>query len=146
MLSSINKEQKLYVTPCGGGFSCLGFDVCHNKTIKLAKELDREDLIPTRKGTKKAYNNYETLVSLAREKNIATGWQSKAGLTPELIGKEGHRVEVVTSYGEKVRFIVGKSTGWIPCHLEIKRTDSSGGGGAIGSPYKSIKIVEYNAR
>jgi len=54
-------------------------------------------LIPNRKGTIKAYTYYEKLVSLAEEKHLATGWKSQAGLTTELIGKEGHRVEVITS-------------------------------------------------
>jgi hypothetical protein len=26
----INKEQKLYVIPCGGGYSCYGFEVLKN--------------------------------------------------------------------------------------------------------------------
>ena len=53
--------------------------------------------------------------------------QDLSGLTPQLLGLEGWRVEVDTSYGETRRFIVGRSTGWKPCHLEIPRRDSSGG-------------------
>lgn len=53
--------------------------------------------------------------------------RSDAGLTPQLIGLEGWRVEVLTSYGETRRFIVGRSSGWIPCHIELRRRDSSGG-------------------
>lgn len=65
-------------------------------------------------------------------------------LTPQLTGLEGWRVEVVTTYGETRRFIVGKSTGWKPCHLEIARRDSTGGGGAE-KVYASIKTL-YKAR
>lgn len=50
-----------------------------------------------------------------------------SGLTPQLLNHEGWRVEVVTTYGETRRFYVGRSTGWKPCHLEIKRRDSDGG-------------------
>ena len=53
-----------------------------------------------------------------------------SGLSPQLIGLEGWRVEVTDSYGETRRFIVGKSTGWRPCHLEIKTRRSLGGGPA----------------
>ena len=70
--------------------------------------------------------------------------RSDAGLTPQLIGLEGYRVEVVTDYDETRRFIVGKSTGWIPCHLEIARSNSSGGGPAE-KHYKSVRTL-YRSR
>ena len=41
--------------------------------------------------------------------------------------KSGERVEVIEPDGTKNRFWVGKSTGWKPCYLEIKRRDSYGG-------------------
>jgi len=146
MLNSINKEQQLFVLNCGSGFTCLGFDVCQDRTIALAKELGMEDLIPKKKGTKKAYTNYTNLVKIASDRNDKTGWRSQSQLIPELIGKEGHRVEVVDKYGEKRRFIVGKSTGFIPCHLEILKTNSSGGMSVTGAPFKSLRIIEYNVK
>lgn len=137
---TVNKDQGLYVIPERGGYSCLGFEVCYNRTIKLADEMGiRVNL--KRKGTKKAYQVYQKLVKIARQRNAATGWRSESELTPELIGKEGQRVEVVTSYGEKMRFIVGKSTGFIPCHLMIMRSNSHGGGAVVGSPFKSIHVL-----
>ena len=59
-------------------------------------------------------------------------------LSPQLIGLEGWRVEVVTTYGEKRRFIVGKSTGWRPIHLEVHNRRSTGGGGAERE-YSSVR-------
>lgn len=56
--------------------------------------------------------------------------RSDAGLSPQLRGLEGWRVEVVTTYGETRRFIVGRSTGWIPCHIEVSRRGARGGVGA----------------
>lgn len=51
-----------------------------------------------------------------------------SGLTPQLIGLEGWRVEVTLRDGGKpYRFIVGRSTGWRPCHLEIERRTSRDG-------------------
>lgn len=63
--------------------------------------------------------------------------RSTAGLSPQLIGLEGWRVEVVTTYGETRRFYVGRSTGWIPCHIEIK-TRRSYGGMSADKQYESV--------
>lgn len=79
------------------------------------------------------------------EKKRMTGKPCPVDLSPQLIGLEGRRVEVETMDGRKHRFYVGKSTGWIPCHLEIARIDSTGGVGA--SPeYKSVTEVEGKRR
>jgi hypothetical protein len=65
-------------------------------------------------------------------------------LTDQLRGLEGWRVEVVTTYGETRRFIVGRSTGWKPIHLEVSRRDSMGGHSAERE-YASVKRL-YRAR
>jgi hypothetical protein len=65
-------------------------------------------------------------------------------LSPQLIGLEGWRVEAVTDYGETRRFIVGKSTGWKPIHLEVANRRSTGGGGAHKHYAKVTKL--YYAR
>ena len=70
--------------------------------------------------------------------------RSDAELSPQLIGLEGWRVEVVTESGETRRFIVGRSTGWIPCHIEISRRNALGGVAADKS-YKSVRRL-YKAR
>ena len=137
----INRKQRLYVLPVTGGeFTCLGFDVCENRIRGLANELQLDPL-PHRKGTHAAYNAYRELVGIARQKNQETGWRSQSELTRELLGLEGKRVEVVDAYGETRRFYVGKSTGFIPCHLEIARRDSTGGPAVMGAPFKSIRVV-----
>lgn len=64
-------------------------------------------------------------------------------LTPDLIGKEGMRVEVVTTYGETRRFWVGRSSGWCPCHLEVKRSDSLCGDPAERS-YATVRVVRLS--
>ncbi|HZZ98311.1 MAG TPA: hypothetical protein VFG51_00080, partial [Candidatus Saccharimonadia bacterium] len=65
-------------------------------------------------------------------------------LSPQLKGHEGYRVEVVTDYNEKRRFIIGRSNGWKPCHLEVNNRRSTGGSGAE-KHYKSVRIL-YKAR
>jgi hypothetical protein len=71
--------------------------------------------------------------------------RTDSNLTPQLTGLEGYRVEVVDSYGEKRRFIVGRSTGWAPCHSEISRRNSTGGPAVIGAPFQSVRRL-YNVR
>lgn len=70
--------------------------------------------------------------------------RTDGGLTKQLIGLEGWRVEVVTEAGETERFIVGRSSGWQPCHIALARGDSSGGHGCSQS-YKHVKTL-YRVR
>jgi hypothetical protein len=58
-----------------------------------------------------------------------------------LIGLEGRRVEVVEADGQRRRFKVGKSTGWIPCHIELANERSSGGMAVMGEPFKSVRVI-----
>lgn len=53
--------------------------------------------------------------------------RDNSSLSPQLDGLEGWRVMVICDNGETRRFIVGKSTGRRPCHLEIKTARSHGG-------------------
>jgi hypothetical protein len=55
--------------------------------------------------------------------------RSLSGLTPELIGLEGWRIEATYPDGTKSRFYVSRSTGWRPCHIEVKTRRSFGGVG-----------------
>lgn len=140
-LASINRDQRLYVLHCGTGYTCLGFDVCEERKGKLATELGVK-LAGHRIGTRAAYTEYRRLVEIAGQRNRSTGWRSESELTPQLKGLEGHKIEVVTSWGERHRFIVGKSTGFIPCHLALCRRDSSGGPAVVGAPFKSVRRLE----
>ena len=138
----VNTEQKLYVIESGNGYSCWGFKVLFNKVNRLALEYNRVDLRVKYLGTKKVYTNYLKLLKIAEKRFKTENYKSKSDLIPEFIGKEGKRVEVVTSYNEKQRYIIGKSSGFIPCHLEIKKGNSIGGGSVIGYPFKSIVFLD----
>ena len=140
MKTTLNKQQKLYALDHGKYITALGFEVCKKRAIALNNELNAGMKLANA-GTMKLYKQYEELVELARKKNESTGWRSSSELCPQLIGLEGKRVEVTRSSGEKERFIVGKSTGFIPCHLEIKRRDSSGGSSAW-SDIKSVRVID----
>lgn len=141
---TLNDDQQLYVLPCAGGYSCLGYDVLERRFTRLASELVANGVynaeMPAIRGTLERLAQYNALVEIARQFNAKTGWRSKSELCPELIGKEGKRVEVAYPWG-KSRFIVGKSGGFIPCHLEIKRRDSVGGCAVCSESIQSVKLV-----
>ncbi len=142
----INAEQELYVIPCDDGYSCLSFDVLlsrYNATAAWLRSegLQQDDLPPEARGTMRAYTAYRTLLDRAAGYCQRNKLRCPTELTPQLTGLEGKRVEVVDSYGERRRFIVGKSTGWMPCHLEIGRRNSSGGPAVTGAPFQSVRIV-----
>ncbi len=136
---TLNADQRLFVIPEGDGYSCLGFDVCHEWTTKITVELNRADLAPveSERGTLAGYARYRQASEAAR----VSGRRLSCMLTPQLVGLEGKRVEVVDCDGEKRRFWVGKSTGWLPIHLEIKTRRSSGGCGTWGTPFRSVRVV-----
>lgn len=144
---TINAERELYVIDCGSGYTCLGFDVCERWTNGVIEFLKQHGAVVPRgrskaiKGTTEAYDYYQKVMdagqALCRERSIRCNFH----LTPELIGLEGKRVEVVDKYDEKRRFIVGKSCGWMPAHLELKTSRSDGGGCVTGTPFKSVRVV-----
>ena len=143
---TVNKEQQLYVIPEGEGYSCLGFDVCQKWTAGLYKELctvSGEVVIQRdcERGSIEAYNYYQDLVKQASKINDATGYRFGFLLQPALVGLEGKRVEVTSKDGEKRRFWVGKSTGFIPVHLEIASKRSSGGGATYINDTDTIKVL-----
>lgn len=128
------------------GYSCLGFDVAIRRANGYHQWLvseGRTDIPPydmSLRGTVEGYYEYRRIADIASRHNSATGHVCPSELTPQLIGLEGKRVEVVTTYDETRRFIVGKSTGWCPCHLEIANR-ASHGGGAAEHEYKSVRQV-----
>lgn len=141
MLTSINAEQRVYVLACGDGFTTLGFDYAHDQAAAVAAWLKRPELVPkAEKGTAAHYSQFQAAMSAGQHHNYTTGERCPAGLSPQLVGLEGWRVEVVTTYGEKRRFIVGKSTGWLPCHLELSNRRSSGGISA-DRHYQSVRQI-----
>jgi hypothetical protein len=63
----------------------------------------------------------------ARAKVVNTKQKCPCELTPALVGYEGRRIEVAYPNGERKRFNVGRSMGWMPVHLEIHNSRSHGG-------------------
>lgn len=69
--------------------------------------------------------------------------KDNSSLTPQLISLEGWRVEVIDKDGDKPRrFIVGRSNGWQPCHLELRNNRRSIAGSPAAKSYYSVKELE----
>lgn len=130
---TLNEAQRLYVIACGAGYSCLGFDVLETRCKALEAELVAYGYVvptPAAIGTVPRYEQYQAAVQFAAQLNQRTGWRSQSELRKELIGLEGKRLAVEhTLHGnaETATFILGKSTGFIPCHLFLESRKADGG-------------------
>lgn len=141
MRVTLNAEQSLYVIDVGRGYTCLGFAVCQDWTRDIARELKRADLEPTAFASREAYDQYERAVEAARQHVTVTRRALRCHLTPQLIDLEHRRVEVIDRYGETRRFVVGRSSGFIPIHLELASERARGGVGVTGAPFRSVCLV-----
>jgi hypothetical protein len=143
VMVTINNEQELYVIPCGSGYSCLGFDVVLDKINKLIKWLETYKVTyaasDIKRGAIETYELYQRIMGVAEETSKAFKTRCNVDLCPQLVGLEGKRVEV-KEFNHTRRFWVGKSTGWMPIHLEIKLRTSTGGMAVIG-PFDSVKVI-----
>lgn len=137
---TLNTEQRLYIIPAETGFSCLGFDVC-DRRLKAVAAWCSARYIPHAPGTLKHYEEYISVMALAEDYARVTKTRCSVELTPQLVGLEGKRVEVTAPGEEPRRFYVGKSTGWLPCHLEIARRNSSGGGAVYLPEGATVRVV-----
>ncbi|MEQ1762126.1 MAG: hypothetical protein ABL984_03165 [Pyrinomonadaceae bacterium] len=155
MRIAINRTLRVYVIPTKhgrrDGFTCLGFSVAFDKATAVARWLagcgvDVEFPRETSIGRVRGYREFTAVVLAARKHFKNTGERCSVKLTKELVGFEGSRVEIIDSEGDKRRFWVGKSTGWIPCHIELARRDSSGGFPVYGAPFQSLTVIERNGR
>ena len=145
---SIDNDQKLFVYKIGEGYTCLGFDVLKKRGLALAAWLNvpinascREALDQVHTNPNAAHAAYNYLMECANQYCIKHKTRCPIELTPELIGMEGKRVEVLLPNGEKRRFYVGKSTGWMPCHLEIKTKRSTGGTAVYFPKGSTVRVI-----
>ena len=137
----INKGD-LYVIPCGDGFSTYGFDNAL-RNIKAVSEWMGVTPPDVERGSLAAYIAHREVMQAGAMYAAKTGQRCNAHLTPALVGLEGQRVEVTGPEGYKSRFYVGKSTGWLPIHLEIKTRASTGGGSVYIPEGGSVRVVGY---
>lgn len=139
-LASINIDQRLYNIKCGTGYSCIGFEIAEARR-KAVLEWIGHEYQPAMLGTQHAFDAYQEAMKLGAAHAERTRQRCEANLSPQLTGLEGRRVEVIDTEGDKPRrFKVGKSTGWMPCHLELANSRSRDGIGAL-MRYHSVRII-----
>lgn len=140
-LYSLDPEQSLYVIEAGKtGYSCYGYDVLDRKARAVAawcKVLPPSDA----PGTFEHFEQCNAIMSSGEAYARKTGQRCAAELVLEFIGREGRRVEVVDCHGEQRRFLIGKSTGWMPCHLELATHRSTDGPAVTGTPFRSVRFL-----
>ena len=140
MRVSLNTEQSVFVIPAQGGYTCLGFKVCQQWTPDIARELGRSDIEPTAFGTLEAYRQYEAAVEAARARVLSGGQPLQCHLTPQLVGLEAKRVEVVDQYLNGRSFVVRRSGGFIPVHLEFASERARYGDPVTGAPFYFLRV------
>jgi hypothetical protein len=122
-----NPDQRLYVIPSGGGYSTMSPEYCAKRAtavrawygdgIGLSPDMDPGEL----------WNAYTDTMDKAFKWHKEIGKQCPVELTPALIGLEGRRVAVRTPDGNVTRFRVSRSSGWMPCHIALANSRSTGG-------------------
>lgn len=146
MLSSIDHAGRLYVLDHGKGYTCLGFDVAEKWLLGVLAWMpaQKRPIVcagETEIGTAGRYAFFERVMDAGGKHATATATQCPANLIPQLIGLERKRVEVTLPNGERSRFYVGKSTGWLPIHLERKRSTSRDGGSVYFPEGATVRVV-----
>lgn len=144
-LHSINTAQRLYVMRSGQGFSCYGFDVLDRKAKAAYAWCAGDAPNFGTPGTAAHFAMCDTAIEEAAAYAIKTRKKCPVELHPQLVGLEGHRVEVIDADGDTDRFIVGRSTGWMPVHLRIHNRRSHGGPAVDSRPFQSVRSL-YVAR
>lgn len=153
---SLHPTEPLYILHFPGGTTTMGFSRCLDLSIQLSRwlahQLDLYGLsreIPNlppdsalihAQGTLEGYSLYSSLLDRASSLRASRNprLQCPIQLTPQLIPHEGHWVEVLDSHDDRRSFFVAKSSGWMPCHLELPSPRAYSGPAAMGAPYKSI--------
>jgi len=135
-----DRKKSLYVYRAGSGIHHIGCRYAAREAAAAAQVTGRKyPIAKIARCTRQGFRVYQAALAEGSRVAAQTGRRATALLTKQLIGKEGRRVEVVDRYGERRRFCVGRSTGWMPIHLEVARVSSRGGGGVMGAPFKSVR-------
>jgi hypothetical protein len=115
----IDPNAELFVVKMGDIVTTYGFDYVQDRCERMALNLVLEGFVLPPRGTRASFDMMNTLQGALK---------LMCDLSMQLVGLESHRVEVIDHPGDPSRtFIVGRSSGWFPVHLEIKTTRSMGG-------------------
>jgi hypothetical protein len=122
--------------------SALSFSICWDRLFGIAAWLGEHSLYHGLVfGTLDVYNSYIEVCRLGEARYAAIGHPCPILLTPSLVGYEGQWVRVYEQHGRRRKFIVGRSTGWLPVHLEIKDRRAYSGHPVTGTPFRSVRVL-----
>jgi hypothetical protein len=135
---SLNPDQKLYVIPCGGGYSCFGYDNAQRDAAHIASVLKRDDLVP-------APEHYGTLAGYDLYRKACDAWASsvyskRTWFTPGTDPKVVKLLEACRQDNRLIRIFLGdKKTGrdWCEENDVVGRV-----GRSAGSQKVPLLIVE----
>lgn len=129
---TLNTEQRLYVIPCAGGFTCFGFDNARDHAHEIARRLHRPDLplAADEVGTLNGYEKYQAAVRAWGDSPKSSQTYFDPGTDPRL----ARVLETCRRERRQVRLILGDtSTGksWLDEHYVV---------GAIGRSTGAMKV------
>jgi hypothetical protein len=159
---TVNNVQRLFVIPCGGGYSCFGFDNCYEESVQLFNQIPNgpKELWPNpeEKGTLKQYDNYRQLIRLAEPHIKNKTWFHLN--TPERVRDILENARIT---GKRLRLFygdtdtgrnwmdeydmvgsIGRSTGTMKIPLLISNSRSSGGGAILDNCI--IRIIDCETK
>lgn len=154
---TINADQRLFMIPCGSGYTCLGFDVAFKKLRDYCTKLGRPAPSQTKLGTLEQYSEY-----LDAERAYIKTSPQETQYDPDTNVAVKAYLEAYRKAGAKVRLFFGDiETGrdWLSEHEVLGRisrtmgplkapilvTDKSNGGGIILSAC-ILKIVDAESK
>lgn len=137
---SLNAEQRLYVIPCGGGCTCLGFDNARDHAEQIASRLNQPALAfaSGEHGTLAGYAKYRAAIDAWGRSRLAQQTYFDPGTDP----KAAQALENCRRDSRKVRLVLGDpATGrcWLDEHDVVGRI-----GRSIG-PLKVPLLIEPGA-
>ena len=142
---TVDHKRGLYILQTEEYYSTHGIDVVQRRSENIIKWIKGKGEEPIYKmveyATVHAYEQYKAIMNQAQEFCKKNNIQCEIELEAQLIGLEGKRVEVIDKYGEKRRFWVGRTTGWLPGHIELSKSNSSGGFLVMGTPFQKITVI-----
>jgi len=125
---TLNAEQRLYVIPCGDGYSCLGFDNARGHADQIATRLKQPLLgfAPGDHGSLAGYAKYQAAIDAWGRSPLTRQTYFDPGTDPTA----ARALETCRRDGRKVRLVQGETaTGrcWLDEHDVVGRIGRSAG-------------------
>lgn len=124
----LNAEHQLNVIPCGGGYSCLGFDNARDHANQIGSRLERPELgfEDGDHGTLAGYTKYRAAIDAWSRSRLTQQTYFDPGTDP----RAARALETCRRDGRQVRLMLGDiATGrcWLSEHVVVGRIGRSTG-------------------